>query len=56
MVEVFVGEKVYHKSFGEGVICKVDGCVISVDFETVGEKRFVNPDAFIDGFLTKTTV
>ena len=56
LVEVLVGEKVYHKTYGEGVICKVDGYVISVDFETVGEKRFVNPDAFIDGFLTKTTV
>jgi hypothetical protein len=56
LVEVLVGEKVYHKAFGEGVICKVDGWVISVDFETVGKKRFVNPDAFLGGFLIKMTV
>lgn len=56
LVEVFVGEKVYHKAFGEGVVSEADGCVIGVDFESVGKKRFVNPDAFIDGFLAKTTV
>jgi hypothetical protein len=56
LVEVFIGEKVRHKSFGEGVIYKADGCAVGVDFESVGKKRFVNPDAFLDGFLMKVTV
>ena len=56
LVELFIGEKVYHKTFGEGVVCMVDGCVAGINFESVGEKQFINPDAFFDGFLRKLNV
>ena len=52
--EVAVGDKVMHKTFGEGTIVFMDkaGNKIRVKF-AVGEKMFLFPGAFIDGFLTK---
>lgn len=55
LIELVIGEKIYHKSFGDGTVCKIDGRYAWVEFETVGKKQFVNPDAFIDGFLVKAT-
>ena len=46
------GTVVLHKSFGEGIVTKLDKAKkhIRVKFE-VGEKTFIFPDAFKNGFL-----
>ena len=51
--DVFVGDKIYHKSFGNGAVIEVQDNKIVVECEAVGKKTFVNPDAFIGGFLYK---
>ena len=48
--KVFVGMAVTHAKYGEGKIAKIDGRYISVTF-SVGEKPFVVPDSFEQGFL-----
>ena len=45
-----IGATVRHKIFGEGVIAKFNGKHIYVEFKT-GQKNFVFPDAFKQGFL-----
>ena len=49
---VNVGDKVRHKAFGIGTVCFMDKAQkkIRVRFG-IGEKMFVYPNAFIDGFL-----
>ena len=46
------GSKVVHKSFGEGTVTKIDKAQkhIRVTF-AIGEKTFIFPDAFKQGFL-----
>lgn len=46
------GSAVYHKSFGKGIVTKMDKAKkhIRVTF-TIGEKNFLFPDAFVKGFL-----
>ncbi|MCL2504067.1 MAG: GIY-YIG nuclease family protein [Coriobacteriia bacterium] len=44
------GTSVKHKSFGEGTITKMEDGSIFVTFD-IGEKRFMFPNAFEDGFL-----
>lgn len=53
--EINVGDKVRHKKFGEGTVKFTDKAQkkLRVEFPA-GEKLFVYPDAFINGFLTKT--
>jgi TPR repeat protein len=51
--DISVGDKIYHKSFGNGTVTKAEDNKIAVEFEAVGKKTFVNPDAFIGGFLYK---
>ena len=53
--EINVGDKVRHKKFGEGTIKFTDKAQkkLRVEFPA-GEKLFVYPDAFLNGFLTKT--
>lgn len=48
------GVIVYHKTFGEGIVTKLDKAQkhIRVKF-AIGEKTFVFPDAFKNGFLKK---
>ena len=50
---VQAGSKVKHKAFGEGTVIKIDkaGKHIDVKF-AVGQKTFVFPDAFLNGFLS----
>ena len=50
---VNTGDKVYHKTFGEGTISFMDKAQkkLRVKF-SVGEKLFVYPDAFVNGYLT----
>ena len=50
---VEVGEKIIHKAFGMGEVFEVDGQYIRIRFSNVGEKSFVNPDAFNGGFIKK---
>lgn len=51
--DAFVGDIVFHKSFGSGIVTEADENKITVEFESVGKKTFINPGAFIDGFLYK---
>ena len=50
--DIFVGDMVRHKNFGDGTVTKLDkaGKHIRVKF-SVGEKTFIFPDAFKQGFL-----
>lgn len=50
--DIYIGMRIYHLKFGEGKITKIDKAekYIHVKFKT-GEKMFVFPDAFIDGYL-----
>lgn len=52
MPEISEGDAVKHKSFGDGTVTKLDkaGKHIRVKFAT-GEKTFIFPDAFKQGFL-----
>ena len=51
--DIKVGDTVRHKTFGEGTVAFMDKAQkkIRVRFK-IGEKTFVFPDAFINGFLT----
>ena len=50
--KVFVGTKVKHKAFGEGIIEEISGGIVYVKFNNyVDAKRFQYPNAFINGFL-----
>lgn len=44
---------IIHKAFGEGVVKEIKGIYITILFERVGEKKFVNPDSFNKGFLIR---
>lgn len=50
--KITVGSTVVHKKFGKGTVMKIDNNekFIHVKF-TVGEKKFIFPDAFLMGFL-----
>ena len=45
-----VNTKVVHKKFGEGVIIAEDNIYLTIKFQ-VGEKKFMYPDCFAQGFL-----
>ena len=51
--DIKVGDKVKHKTFGEGTISFMDKAQkkIRVQFH-VGEKMFLYPDAFVNGHLS----
>ncbi len=49
-IDVIVGESVSHKTFGDGIVCESNDGYICVEF-TVGKKKFLNPEAFKQGFL-----
>lgn len=51
--EVKEGDQVVHRAFGTGVISKLDKAKkhIRITF-SAGEKTFIFPDAFVQGFLT----
>lgn len=48
------GMVVMHKKFGKGTISSIDkaGKHLKVSFTEGGEKAFIYPDAFVQGFLT----
>jgi hypothetical protein len=48
--DVAVGATVHHKMFGTGKVIELDDSYITVDFDE-GEKRFMFPGAFENGFL-----
>lgn len=52
IVQLALGETVTHRIYGEGKVCKADGDIVCVEFNTVGKKNFLNPEAFFKGFLT----
>lgn len=41
------GEKVYHKTFGQGAVIDQDGDVLTISFNQ-GNKKFLYPDAFVE--------
>ena len=49
-----VGLAVTHKIYGNGIITTQNGIYLTVRFGSV-EKNFVQPSAFVDGFLTTET-
>ena len=51
-INVSIGTKVLHKSFGEGTVCKTEENHIVIKFKNVGDKTFQNPEAFENEFLT----
>ena len=51
---VKAGDRVKHKTFGEGKVIIIGKGYLEVKFELSGEKKFENPDAFIQGYLKKT--
>lgn len=53
LIEISVGDKVIHTTFGEGVIITINGKILCVSFPIHGEKKFSNPSSFTDGFLKK---
>ena len=56
-LELYVGEIVFHGSFGKGSIHELnDVRHITVHFDTVGLKKFQNPEAFIKGYLVRELV
>ena len=50
-----VGLPVSHKTFGNGIITEQTTSSITVKFD-FGNKRFIMPSAFIDGFLTTNNI
>ena len=46
-----VGDRVTHKSFGEGIISALDGNYIWIKFKT-NEKKFIFPQCFEKGFFS----
>ncbi len=52
LINIAVGDKVLHKTFGEGCVCESDDGYICVEF-AAGKKKFLNPEAFNDGFLSR---
>lgn len=49
--EVKVGDKVTHKSFGEGVVTAFDGIFMFCQFSRGTEKKFIYPDCFEKGYF-----
>lgn len=50
-----VGLPVSHKTFGNGIITDQTHFSITVKFD-FGDKRFIMPSAFVDGFLTTDNI
>ena len=50
-LEVKVGDKVTHKSFGEGVVTAFDGIFMFCQFSRGTEKKFIYPDCFEKGYF-----
>lgn len=51
--EVSIGEVIIHRKFGKGTVSFTNNSLIRITFDSVGEKAFINPDAFLQGFLRK---
>ena len=55
IIPVSVGDSIIHKVWGLGKVYEVDKQYLRVSFDNVGEKSFINPDAFEKGFIRKAT-
>ena len=51
-IPVPVGKKVTHRTYGDGVVYEIEQHYIRIRFPSVGEKSFINPDAFDKGYLS----
>lgn len=51
-IDIIVGESVIHKILGDGIVRESNDRYICVEF-AVGKKKFLNPEAFNDGFLKR---
>lgn len=54
LVQVSIGDRLIHKAYGAGEVLEVEEQYIRIRFASVGDKSFVNPDAFTGGFLSKS--
>lgn len=52
-IPISIGDRISHKNLGTGTVYDIEGSYIRIHFETYGDKRFKNPDAFNNGFLSK---
>ncbi len=52
-VSVSKGDIIVHKTWGSGTVYDVTEQLLKVSFPSVGDKKFVNPDAFEKGFIQK---
>jgi hypothetical protein len=46
------GSSAEHKKYGKGTVTEQDGRYLTVSFDSVGEKKFILPEAVTKGFLT----
>lgn len=53
LILISTGEKIKHKKFGVGTVYAVDNNYVRIHFDKDGDKSFINPDAFNNGFLSK---
>lgn len=53
LIPVKVGDVLIHKAYGQGKVYAVEDKYIRIHFKSVGDKSFINPDAFTKGFLKK---
>lgn len=53
LIPVEIGEMITHRTYGPGIVYAVEKHYVRIRFETVGEKSFINPDAFNKGFLKR---
>lgn len=53
LIPIAIGQKLIHKKFGIGTVYAVESNYVRIRFENDSEKSFVNPDAFINGFISK---
>jgi hypothetical protein len=51
-IDIIVGENVTHKTLGDGIVRESNDGYICVEF-AAGKKKFLNPEAFNDGFLSR---
>lgn len=52
-VQLSVGDMVLHSTFGNGTVCESYCGYVCIDFASVEKKKFLDPQAFEDGFLSK---
>ncbi len=50
-LSISIGDKLTHKTFGEGVVVSFDGHYLDCSFDFKREKKFIYPDCFEKGYF-----